>query len=171
MSSSPSSSPIPYTEKGISSYTDLLNESVHTADDVDIGYIEAVSRDYIVAKRGFVNIHCYDIPSSEVEGWDDNIFLLKISEEQVKQLYERDRFPDTSKYHIKDYPYYTAAYYPRLTMIPTKYPADRYGNLVKADKICECDLCNRSLDSGEQIANMLKKSPVEELSNWHHPKQ
>jgi hypothetical protein len=48
----------------------LIDESVYTSDDVDIGDIDAVSRDFIVVKRGFVNIHYYYIPVSKVEGWD-----------------------------------------------------------------------------------------------------
>ena len=34
-------------------WVDLLNESVHTSDDSDIGDIEAVNREFIVVKRGF----------------------------------------------------------------------------------------------------------------------
>ena len=65
-------------------WTDLINESVHTADDEDIGYIEAVSKDIIV-KRGFVNVRRYYIPIHKVEGWGDNVLWLKITEEQVKK--------------------------------------------------------------------------------------
>lgn len=32
-------------------WIDLINESVHTSDEVDIGHINAVSRDFIVVKR------------------------------------------------------------------------------------------------------------------------
>jgi hypothetical protein len=39
----------------------LINESVHTYDDIDIGDIYAVSRNFIVIKRGFVNVHYYYI--------------------------------------------------------------------------------------------------------------
>ena len=49
-------------------WIDLINESVHTSDDVDIGDIAAVSRDFIVVKRGFVNVHYYYIPIGKVEG-------------------------------------------------------------------------------------------------------
>jgi hypothetical protein len=52
------------------SWIELINESVHTADDIDIGDIDAISRDFIVVKRGFVNIHYYYIPISKAEGWD-----------------------------------------------------------------------------------------------------
>ncbi len=35
-----------------SSWTDLIGESVHTSDYQDIGDIEAVSRNFIVVKKG-----------------------------------------------------------------------------------------------------------------------
>ena len=43
----------------------LIDESVHTSDDVDIGDIDAVSRDLVVVKRGIVNIHYYYIPIAD----------------------------------------------------------------------------------------------------------
>ena len=38
-------------EATIKNWTELINKSVHSADDIDIGDIE------IVVKRGFINIH------------------------------------------------------------------------------------------------------------------
>jgi hypothetical protein len=55
------------------SWIEMINESVHTSDDIDIGDIDAISRDFIVVKRGFVNVHHYYIPISKVEGWDGNV--------------------------------------------------------------------------------------------------
>jgi hypothetical protein len=37
-------------------WIDLINESVRTSDEVDIGHINAVSRDFIVVKRGLINV-------------------------------------------------------------------------------------------------------------------
>jgi hypothetical protein len=34
-----------------SAWLDLINESVHTSDDEDIGDIDAVSRDFIIVKK------------------------------------------------------------------------------------------------------------------------
>ena len=65
-------------------WVDLLNESVHTSDDQDIGDIEAVNREFIVVKRGFVNVHRYFIPADKIEGWDGNILWLKITEDEVQ---------------------------------------------------------------------------------------
>ena len=62
-------------------WSDVLNESVHTNDDIDIGDVEAVSRNFVVVKRGYVNIHRYYIPISRVEGWDGNVLWLRITED------------------------------------------------------------------------------------------
>ena len=82
-----------------SSWTDLISESVHTSDDQDIGDIEAVSRNFIVVKKGLVNVHRYYIPLHRVEGWDGKVVWLKIPEVLVKTNYERDPAPDPYSYH------------------------------------------------------------------------
>lgn len=64
----------------------LIDESVHTSDDIDIGDIDAVSRDFVVVKRGFVNVHYYYIPTSKVEGCDGHVLWLKITEEEVIRI-------------------------------------------------------------------------------------
>lgn len=90
------------SDKPASSWVDLINESVHTSDDIDIGDIDAVSRDFVVVKRGFMNIHYYYIPISKVEGWDGNVLWLKIIEDEAKRNYERNVVPDPSRYFVKD---------------------------------------------------------------------
>jgi hypothetical protein len=40
-------------------WIDLINESVHTSDEVDIGHINTISRDFIVAKRDLINVQYY----------------------------------------------------------------------------------------------------------------
>src|SRR5215217_3496468 len=67
-------------------WRDLLNESVHTSDDVDIGDIYAVSKNFVVVMRGLINIHYYYIPISKVDGWDGKVLWLKITENQVKKI-------------------------------------------------------------------------------------
>jgi hypothetical protein len=85
----------------------LIDESVHTYDDVDIGDVYAISRNFIVVKRGFVNIHYYYIPVKKVKGWDGNVLWLKVTENEIKEKYERDTIPDPNQYFVKDYPYYS----------------------------------------------------------------
>ena len=68
----------------------LIGESVHTSDDIDIGNINVVSRDFVVIKRGIVNVHDYYIPITKVEAWDSNVLWLKITEKEVKENFERN---------------------------------------------------------------------------------
>ena len=67
-------------------WINLLNESVHTSDDIDIGDIYAVSRNIVVVLRGIINVHYYYIPINKVEGWDGNVLWLKIRESGKRKL-------------------------------------------------------------------------------------
>lgn len=49
-------------------YIGLVNESVHTSDDVDIGDVYAINKYFVVIKKGFINVHFYYIPLENVEG-------------------------------------------------------------------------------------------------------
>jgi hypothetical protein len=135
----------------------LIDESVHTSDDADIGDIEAESRDFIVVKRGFVNIHYYYIPISKVEGWDGYVLWLKITEDEVKRSYERNATPDPTRYYVKDYPMYSTAYYPDLSMIPariaTSFPIipPVSPTIVDTPRIYKCDLCNTLFNTEEEL--------------------
>jgi hypothetical protein len=105
---------------------DLIQESVHTSDDVDIGDIEAISKEMIVVKRGIKDIHYYYIPVNKVEGWDKNIVWLTVTEKEVKNKYENNQEPFPSKYFIKGQEYddindrYAEDYFPEVSIIPSK---------------------------------------------------
>ena len=133
-------------------WIDLINESVHTSDDVDIGDIDAVSRDFVVVKRGFVNVHYYYVPMNKVEGWDGNVLWLKATEDEVKSKYERDAVPDPSRYFVKDYPGYTAAY-PDLTMIIPRYTMPVYTSVSSEQpRIIRCDLCDAPFRTEDELS-------------------
>ena len=149
-------------EEKAKSWTDLINKSVHTSDDIDVGDIEAVSRDFIVVKRGIINIHYYYIPISNVEGWDGNVLWLKIIESEVKAKYERDKVPDPLFYYVKDYPYYTSIYYPELQMIPSRYTRPNYPttSFPSSDvpSLYKCGLCDEAFKSQDELSNHIKLS-------------
>jgi hypothetical protein len=141
-------------------WIDLINESVHTSDDVDIGDIDAVSRDFIVVKRGFVNIHYYYIPIGKVEGWDGHVVWLKVPEEYIKKTYERDVHPDPSRYYIKDFPGYTAVY-PEVEVIMPKYSRPVYTTKnTTPEKYREysCELCRSKFDTEDDLSQHVSSS-------------
>lgn len=137
------------------SWVDLVNESVHTSDDQDIGDIEAVSRDFVVVKRGFVNVHHYYIPVSRVDGWDGDVLWLKLTEEEVKRNYERNVPPDPYRYYVKDFPYY-AADYPPLLIIPQRYERPAYSSMAETKNIYKCDICDKTFTTADDFSNHVK---------------
>ena len=158
MHSTSSDKPSPYEKK---EWKDLLNESVHTTDDVDIGDIYAVSKNFVVVMRGLVNIHYYYIPISKVEGWDGNVLWLKITEKQVKENYERNILPDPKQYYIKSYPDYDTSYvgyFYSVPMIPAKSADQTRTQYIKettpqenVPMIYKCDLCNEVFNSEDEL--------------------
>ncbi len=138
-------------------WIDLINESVHTIDDTDIGDIEAVSLSFIVVKQGFVNIHYYYIPVAKVEGWDGNALWLKVTEDEVKQKYERSIPPDTSRYYTKDPP---SLYNPTVLKGPTvilpRYDRSVFTTATGSEgqtPVFKCDLCNLPFRTEEELSN------------------
>lgn len=141
-------------------WIDLINESVHTSDDVDFGDIAAVSRDFIVIKRGFVNVHYYYIPIGKVEGWDGSILWLKIPEEYVKRNYERYVVPDPSRYYVKDFPGYTAIY-PEVEVILPKYSRPVYitkNTTPEGFRVYLCELCQTAFDTEDNLSRHVSTS-------------
>ena len=136
-------------------WTEMINESVHTSDDQDIGDVEAISSDFIVVKRGFINVHRYYIPASKVEGWDGDVLWLKITEEEVKRNYERNIAPDPYRYYVKDYPYY-AEDYPPLLIIPQRYQPPAYAPRQDVKKVYKCDICNQQFPTRDEFSSHVK---------------
>jgi hypothetical protein len=137
--SSSSSSSVPLRM----SWIDMIDESVHTYDDVDLSDVDSVSRDFVVVKLGSVNVHYYYIPITKVKGWDGHVLWLKLSEEEVKKNYERGVIADPSRYFVKDYPGYVTADYPELTIISPRYARPDYtakDTAPREMRTYECDL-------------------------------
>ena len=156
-----------------SSWMDVTNESVHTSDDIDIGDIEAINRDFVVVKRGYVHVHYYYIPMNKVEGWDGHVVWLKITENEVKRNYQRDRDPDPSNYYIQGHSYadakpFTTSYFPEMPIIEAKgrtMPSiTSIGKKTKAQALGAaagqptttmhiCALCDAAFKSEEELSD------------------
>ena len=142
------------------SLTDILDESVHTSDDQDIGDILAISRDFVVVKRGFRNVHYYYLPVSTIEGWDGHVVWLKITEDEVKRNFERHRPPSSAGYYFKEFlagqpkrPIPEAI--PRINMIPSDYKLPGYDtlNAQESARINTCALCGSTFDGEDELSN------------------
>jgi hypothetical protein len=127
---------------GITNWSDLLNESVHTSDDEDIGDIEAVNRNFIVVKRGWSNVHRYYIPASKVDAWDGSVLWLNVPEQTVKSNYERNTVPDTGRYMVKGHEDEYKGDYPEIRTSPVRYALPTYPTTSTEElSIYRCPLC------------------------------
>jgi hypothetical protein len=142
------------SHKNKKKWEDMINQSVHTADDVDTGDIDALSRDFIVIKRGYLNEHYYYVPITRVEGWDGNVLWLNVTEDELKTNYERKIAPDPSRYYIKDYPTYSTIF-PELRLIPPKYERpDRSAAIIRPGdpKKYGCALCEKTFKTEQELS-------------------
>ncbi|MDP8888242.1 MAG: hypothetical protein M3M89_01260 [Thermoproteota archaeon] len=151
-----------------SSWTDLINESVHTSDDEDLGDIEAVSRNFIVVKKGLVNVHRYYIPLHRVEGWDGKVVWLKIAEETVKTNYERDAAPDPYNYHFSSAPTVDPSNIVRrfqinMPKIPPRAQEEKpflvsQESSGEEKRVFLCNLCNEAFKTDDELSSHVELS-------------
>lgn len=145
------------------SWFGLINESVHTSDDVDIGDIEAINKYFIVVKRGIVNVHYYYIPVTQVEGWDGKVLWLKVSEDEVKNKYERSFPPHPSTYYKKAHADYLIieknfSTVPMISIEDSKYETEIEeppGKVVK--RVFSCPLCNEVFQTEDELGKHLER--------------
>ena len=139
------------------SWTDLVDESVHTSDDRDIGDIEALNRDFLVVKRGLVNVHRYYVPMSRVEGWDGKVVWLKVTEDHVKD-YEREAAPDPHNYYYSNAPLADDLrrhfFVPK---IPPRYEQERplvaTPDRPEEPRVFRCDLCGATFGTDDELSS------------------
>lgn len=151
-----------------SSWTDLINESVHTSDDQDIGDIEAVSRNFIVVKKGLVNVHRYYIPLHRVEGWDGRVVWLKIPEDAVKANYEREAAPDPYNYHYSSAPTVGPSNVVRrfqvnMPKIPPRAHEEKpflvsRESSGEVEQVFLCNLCNATFKTDDELSSHIEST-------------
>ncbi len=151
-----------------SSWTDLINESVHTSDDQDIGDIEAVNRNFIVVKKGLVNVHRYYIPLHRVEGWDGTVVWLKIPQDIVKANYERDVAPDPYNYHYSSAPTVDPSnvvhrFQINMPKIPPRAREEKpflvsQESSVEEERVFLCNLCDATFKTDDELSSHIEST-------------
>jgi hypothetical protein len=135
-------------------WIDIINESVHTRDDIDVGDIEAVNKNFVVVKSGFINVHYYYIPITKIEGWDGRVLWLTLTEQEVKQKYERDPLPDPARYYVKDAPSQYSHVLDGPTIIIPRWTKAVYTTAISGEqpRVHKCDLCNISFQTEDELS-------------------
>jgi hypothetical protein len=138
----------------------MINESVHTSNDQDVGDVYAVNSFFLVIKRGIVNVHYYYIPMSKIEGWDGHVLWLKVTEDEVKTKYESETSPDPSTYYVQEHPYFSLE--SPLPLIPLKLSKNENEMIAlpsdDVPRVHSCPLCNVVFQTEEELGKHLEQS-------------
>jgi hypothetical protein len=150
------------------SWTDLIHESVHTSDDEDLGDIEAVSRNFVVVRKGLARVRRFYVPLTKVKGWDGRAVWLKVSEKEARENYEKDRRPDPHVYHFSsaqptDTRTMVRNFQINMPKIDPTYDEDKpfvitHESLQEQHNRYGCDLCEEAFRSeGELDDHVIKE--------------
>jgi hypothetical protein len=145
------------TSNGPQTWFSIINESAHTSDDIDIGDIDAINKNFVVIKRGFIHTHYYYIPINRIEGWDGRVLWLKLTESQVKEKYERNHEPDPFIYFVKEHKEFFMPF--TLPVIPPKGSESVEKKLTEEEQIhhkYSCPLCDEVFDNEDGLTNHIE---------------
>jgi hypothetical protein len=134
----------------------LIDDRVYTLDDVGIGTIYAVNKDFIVVKNGIINSHFYYIPVDNIQKWNNGKLWLKTTKQDVKKDYEKDSAPDPSAYYMKENPRHPETYFPSFVVIPPKTSPQAHEGERDKHKL-ECDLCHASFRTQSELTFHIDK--------------
>ena len=74
-------------------WNDIINQDTRSVDDADLGKVNGLYEPFIVIERGTINKEKIYIPKSLIERYSTNIFYLRITEQEAKDIYTRDSPP------------------------------------------------------------------------------
>jgi Glu-tRNA(Gln) amidotransferase subunit E-like FAD-binding protein len=83
-----------------------------------------------------------------------------VPEEYVKRNYERDAYPDPTRYYVKDFPGY-AAIYPEVEIILPKYSRPVYttkNTTPENFRVHLCELCRTAFDTEDELSQHVSTS-------------
>ena len=72
---------------------EVIKKEARGIDDYDLGEIQQVTSDYVLTQKGLVNMKWFEIPKRLAQEFDGNKLVLKVTEEEAKNLYIKHESP------------------------------------------------------------------------------
>lgn len=79
-------------------WINLIGNDVFSKDEVELGKIEAVNKDFVVVKKGAFNAKRYYIFHSFVKGTDGKEVWLKIPSDEAAKYRNDDKIPNPANF-------------------------------------------------------------------------
>jgi hypothetical protein len=74
-------------------WAEVIHKHIRAFDDVDVGDVERVGNEFIVARQGVAKVHLYYIPKTCISNYDGSSLYLNVPSDFVKARFERDTEP------------------------------------------------------------------------------
>ena len=74
-------------------WDEVIKKEARGIDDYDLGEIQQVTSDYVLTQKGLVNMKWFEIPKRLAQEFDGNKLVLKVTEEEAKNLYIKHESP------------------------------------------------------------------------------
>jgi hypothetical protein len=84
-------------------WENVIDKTVKSSDNQDIGKVESVSTYYLESKEGHVSKKHYYIPKYYVQGFDGKNLHTSLTKDEIKNKYERDSPPSESEFKTQEY--------------------------------------------------------------------
>ena len=82
-----------YSNNGNIRWDEVTKKEARGIDDYDLGEIQQVTSEYVLTQKGLVNMKWFEIPKRLAQEFDGNKLVLKVTEEDAKNLYIKHESP------------------------------------------------------------------------------
>ena len=74
-------------------WANVIHKHVRASDNVDIGDVERVGKEYLVVRQGVAKVHVYYVPKACVSNYDGSYLYLNVPNDFARKRFERDNDP------------------------------------------------------------------------------
>jgi hypothetical protein len=74
-------------------WANVIHKHVRASDNVDIGDVERVGKEYFVVRQGVAKVHVYYVPKACVSNYDGSYLYLNVPNDFARKRFERDNDP------------------------------------------------------------------------------
>ena len=81
----------------------ILDKKVKSSDEEDMGKVQSVASNYVEVTEGLVGKKRYFIPKYYIEGYDGENLHSSLTEDEIKDRYQRNAPPSESEFRTQEY--------------------------------------------------------------------
>jgi hypothetical protein len=81
-------------------WAEVIHKDVRAADEIDIGYVERVGKEFIVVRQGVAKVHLYYIPKACIINYDGSSLYVNVPSDFVRAKFKREKEPTAEEIQV-----------------------------------------------------------------------